>query len=221
MSTRLVFQQCVDECSQIQNIVTSILSINDKSCSINAKRKLFDSLQSDARKHLSNLKSFVSKLYQMLELTPSPETIKKLKAVEGQYTSIQESFRKAIYTTSKSLEIAERTSLISSSTRTKEDDSDFQDQLQASLELTADMRVHARRLAEEVARGNANAEMVDESSNQVEANLRGLKEMEGQLNVASRLGARLSKRFIIDCFIFLLVFGFFYLTVAHIVLKRL
>ncbi|KAM3175361.1 hypothetical protein ACTXT7_008689 [Hymenolepis weldensis] len=156
----------------------------------------------------------------MLELAPSPETIKKLKAVEAQYASIQESYRKAIYTTSKSLEIAERASLISSPRHTIEDYSDFRNQLQASLELTADMRVHARRLAEEVARGSANAEIVDESSNQVEANLRSLKEMGGQLNVASRLGTRLSKRFIIDCFIFFLVFGFFYLTVAHIVLKR-
>ncbi|VDO15473.1 unnamed protein product [Rodentolepis nana] len=221
MSTRLVFQQCVGECSQIQEIIASILGINDKSCSIDAKRKLFDNLQSDARKHLSNLKSFISKLDQTFELTPSPENIKKLKAVEGQYASIQESYRKAIYTTSKSLEIAERTSLISESRRTNGGDIDLRNQLQASLELTADMRVHARRLAEEVARGSANAEMVDESSNQVETNLRGLKEMGGQLNIASRLGARLSKRFFIDCFIFLLVFGFFYLSVAHIVLKRL
>lgn len=89
MSTRLVFQQCVDECSQIQNIVSSILSINDQSCSINEKRRQFNNLQSDARKHLTNLKSFVSKLDQMLEVSSSPENIKKLKALEGQFTSIQ------------------------------------------------------------------------------------------------------------------------------------
>lgn len=137
------------------------------------------------------------------------------------FISFQESYRKAVYTMSKTLEMAERASLLAGARRDNSDDKDLRNQLQASLELTADMRVHARRLAEEVARGNANAEMVDESSNQVEANLRGLKEMGGQLNVASRLGNRLSKRRVIDCFIFLLVFGFFYLSVAHIVLKRL
>lgn len=83
------------------------------------------------------------------------------------------------------------------------------------------MRLHARRLAEEVARGNANAELVDDSSNQVEGNLRELKDMGGQLKVSSRLGGQLSRRRIIDCFIFIMVFGFFYLTCAHIVLKRL
>ena len=83
------------------------------------------------------------------------------------------------------------------------------------------MRLHARRLAEEVARGNTNAELVDESSNQVDANLRGLKEMSGQLKVSERLGGRLSRRRVIDCLVFILVFGFFYLTCAHIVMKRL
>ncbi|KAM7540872.1 hypothetical protein Aperf_G00000022438 [Anoplocephala perfoliata] len=222
MSARLVFRQCVDECSSIQNIISSILSLNDKPSSIDEKRKSFDTLQSDARKHLSNLKSFISKLDQVLELASSPDNLKKLKAVEDQYTSISESYRKAVYTTIKSLEIAERASLITGSSRpSRGGDSDLQNQLQASLQLTADMRVHARRLAEEVARGNANAEIVDDSSNQVEANLRGLKEMGGQLNMASRLGGRLSKRRVIDCFVFFLVFGFFYLTVIHIVLKRL
>ncbi len=89
------------------------------------------------------------------------------------------------------------------------------------MQLTTDMRVQARRLAEEVSRGNTNAELVDDSSNQFEANLKGLKDMGGQLKAASRLGGRLSRRRLIDCFLFTIVFAFFYLTCTHIVLKRL
>lgn len=88
MSARLVFRQCVDECSSIQNIISSILSLNDKSSGIDEKRKLFNTLQSDARKHLSNLKSFIFNLDQVLQLASSPDNLKKFKAVEDQYTSI-------------------------------------------------------------------------------------------------------------------------------------
>lgn len=83
------------------------------------------------------------------------------------------------------------------------------------------MRLHARRLADEVARGNANAELVDESSNQVATNLRGLKDMGGQLKVSERLGGQITRRRVVDCLVFFLVFGFFFLTCAHIVMKRL
>lgn len=89
------------------------------------------------------------------------------------------------------------------------------------MQLTGDMRVQARRLAEEVARGNANAELVDSSSNQFGVNLQGLKDMKGQLKASSRLGNRLSRRRIMDCFLFTVVFAFFYLMCAHIVLKRM
>ncbi|KAH9285383.1 hypothetical protein ECG_01906 [Echinococcus granulosus] len=223
MSTRLVYQQCVDECTSIQDIVTSILSIKDEPTNLIEKRKRFDALQSDGRKHLSALKSFIGKLDQILDLTATPANRKKLDAIENQYASFLELFRKAIYTTSKSLEISERSALLSNPYRSSNfgGDSDFHNQLEASLQLTTDMRLHARRLAEEVARGNANAELVDNSSNQVEENLRELKEMGGQLKVSARLGGQLSRRRIIDCFIFIMVFGFFYLTCAHIVLKRL
>lgn len=87
MSTRLAYQQCVDECASIQDIITSILSIKDEPTSLVEKRKRFDTLQSDARKRLSALKSFIGKLDQMLNLTATPENRKKLEAIENQYAS--------------------------------------------------------------------------------------------------------------------------------------
>ncbi|KAL5112806.1 hypothetical protein TcWFU_008783 [Taenia crassiceps] len=223
MSARLVYQRCVDECTSIQDSITSILSIKDEQINLIEKRRRFDALQSDARKHLSALKSLIGKLDQTLELTATPENRKRFEAIENQYASFLGLYRKAVYTTSKSLEISERSALLFNSSRGPNfgSDGDFRDQLEASLQLTADMRLHARRLAEEVARGNANAELVDDSSSQVEGNLRELKDMGGQLKVSARLGGQLSRRRIIDCFIFIVVFGFFYLTCAHIVLKRL
>ncbi|KAL5963204.1 hypothetical protein TSMEX_009085 [Taenia solium] len=205
MSTRLVYQQCVDECASIQDIITSILSIKDEPTSPIKKRKRFDALQADARKRLSVLKSFIGKLDQMVNLTATPENRKKVEAIENQYASFLELYRRAIYTTNKSLEISERSALLFNPSRGPNfgSDGDFRDQLEASIQLTADMRLHARRLAEEVARGNANAELVDDSSNQVEGNLRELKDMGGQLKVSARLGGQLSRRRIIDCFIFI------------------
>ncbi|VDD83774.1 unnamed protein product [Mesocestoides corti] len=224
MSARLVYRQCVDECASIQALVNSILSVNDDRTSVVEKRKRLDTLHSDARRHLSTLKAYINNLEQIRDFGSSPENRKKFNAIENQYASFLDSYRKAVYTATKNLETSERSALLSGSKPVIRDADRFNDlrsQMEASMQLTSEMRVQARRLAEEVARGNANAELVDDSSNQFEANLKGLKEMGGQLKISSHLGGRLSRRRVIDCFIFTLVFAFFYLTCVHIILKRL
>lgn len=100
------------------------------------------------------------------------------------------------------------------------EDNSFRRQVMDSLLLNAEMEMHARQLADEVARSNANAELVEESSNKFSANLREIKDMGGNLNAADRLSKTLSRRRLADCALFTLVFLFFYLTCAYILLKR-
>ncbi len=94
-------------------------------------------------------------------------------------------------------------------------------QVADSLKLTSDMNEQSRRLAAEVAKGNANAELLHESAGQLNSNLVGLREMGGALGGATQLAGKLSRRRVADCALFTLVFLFFYLTCAYIVLKRL
>uniref|UniRef100_A0A0X3P0J7 Sec20 n=2 Tax=Schistocephalus solidus TaxID=70667 RepID=A0A0X3P0J7_SCHSO len=136
---------------------------------------------------------------------------------------LQNAYRETVYSAVRKLEAAERKQLISgaSSTINTTEDAKIRNQVLSSLKLTDEMRIHARRLAEEVARGVANAELVDDSSGQFSSNLKSLKDMGGHLQMAGRLGHKLSRRRIADCVLFTLVFLFFYLTCAYIILKRL
>lgn len=85
MSTRLVYQQCVDECAFVQDVVSSILNLKDEPLSLKEKRKRFEALQSDARKHLSALKTVILKVDAMPGI--SSENRKKIEAIENQYSS--------------------------------------------------------------------------------------------------------------------------------------
>lgn len=88
MSSRLVYQQCVDECGAIQAVVSSIRELKSEGLNALEKRKRLDILQSNGRSHLSDLKAYIYQLETSLDTCSSPENCKKINAIGSQYTSI-------------------------------------------------------------------------------------------------------------------------------------
>ncbi|KAL7062165.1 hypothetical protein AAHC03_02016 [Spirometra sp. Aus1] len=222
MSARVLYERFGDEAAHIQQLISSISSTAQNCESSHEARKQIDVLQSDARKGFSALNLLVAELEQAAHSTAPSRIHENLSNSKNQLLSLQNAYRETVYSALRKLETAERKQLISGSSRTNaSEEAKIRDQVLSSLKLTDEMRIHARRLAEEVARGMANAELVDDSSGQFNSNLKGLKDMGGHLQMAGRLGHKLSRRRIADCVLFTLVFLFFYLTCAYIILKRL
>lgn len=140
-----------------------------------------------------------------------------------QLSFLQDQYRKAVFKAMHHLEAMERECLVRRMPLADLPScaNDFGDIYETSLGLTRDMKSCARRLAEEVRLGAANAELLEGSSTQIKQNLNELKDMSGQMNQSRRLTSLAYKRRLTSYALYFLAFTFYFLSVATIFLNRI
>lgn len=142
----------------------------------------------------------------------------------GNLFPIQESYRKAIFKATRHLETMERDQLMRQSTGDQLTITGGVDNLvdayETSLELTRDMTTYARQLADEVKLGAINAELLEDSSNQIAGSLVELKDMIGHVGQSKRLTSLAYRRRLTSYVLYTLAFTFYFLSAASIFLNR-
>lgn len=137
---------------------------------------------------------------------------------------LQESYRKVMFKATRHLETMERDQLMRQSTGDQLTITSGVDNLvdayETSLELTRDMTTYARQLADEVKLGAINAELLEESSNQIAGNLGELKDMVGHVGQSKRLTSLAYRRRLTSYVLYTLAFTFYFLSAASIFLNR-
>ncbi|CAH8592206.1 unnamed protein product [Heterobilharzia americana] len=195
---------------------------NTKSC-----REKLDHCQTQVRENLVAINSILDEL-QAIEHEVNISTNRTLSEAvienKKQLFMLQSRYRKAIFAANSALEVVEKNELIHRSSTGSGSDtkvSNLEEQYQNSLELTQDMTTYARLLAEEVRRGAANAELLEDSSSKIMSNYSELKEMAGHMNQSKRLASLARRRRFTERVLFFLAFSFFFLSCGTIFLHRI
>ncbi|CAH8855219.1 unnamed protein product [Trichobilharzia szidati] len=213
--------------AKTKELISEIESISKKAGNIKSCREKLDYCQAEIRENLVVINSTLDELQSFEHEENISSTNRSLyEAVihnKKQLSVLQNRYHRAIFAANSTLEIIEKEELVNRSSNRNENDgklSSLKEQYQNSLELTQDMTTYARILAEEVRRGAANAELLENSSSKIISNYSELKEMVGYMNHSKRLTSLARRRRATERVLFFLAFSFFFLSCGTIFLHR-
>ncbi|KAK4470802.1 hypothetical protein MN116_006322 [Schistosoma mekongi] len=214
--------------TKTKELIVEIESISKGVNSTKFCREKLDHYQTKVRENLVAINSILDELQAFGHETNVSFTNRTLHEAivqnKKQLFMLQDRYRKAIFAANSTLEAVEKAELINRSlSRNVIDDkiSNLEEQYQNSLELTQEMTRYARLLAEEVQRGAANAELLENSSSKIISNYSELKEMAGHMSHSKRLTSLARRRRFTERVLFFLAFSFFFLSCGTILLHRM
>ncbi|CAL8080205.1 unnamed protein product [Calicophoron daubneyi] len=190
-------------------------------------RTQLDLYQDEVKGYISTMGAILDELQQSKQGSwpGSAASNMRLSAAYNreQLSTLQDSYRKAIFKATRQIETLERSQLVNKPTGRRQADSGAErinEVYENSLELTRDMVACARRLADEVKLGALNAQLLEDSSNQIGSNYAELKDTTGKVSQSVRLTSLARRRRLTSYVLYSLAFAFFFLSAAKIFLHR-
>lgn len=213
--------------TETKALIARVETLDREVINVNLRRGKLDRYQTEIKENLLSMSALLDGL-KVLSREPqnllgNENLYEVIERNKEQLLSLQATYRKAVFTASSHLEIAEREELIKRSVRgdSQTTQHNIDEEFQGSLELTRDMATYARLLTEEVERGAANAELLEASSNKITSNYAELKDMASHMNQSKRLTGLAYRRRLTERILFFLAFLFFFSSCGTIFLRRI
>ncbi|VDP93306.1 unnamed protein product [Echinostoma caproni] len=212
--------------ARTRELIASIEKIVEDTADVRHFREQLDTYQDEIRENISSMGAIMEEQNSRRGGHLFANSSNHSATYSKEHLSLlQASYRKAIFKASQHLELLERRQLMSRSTGNQPSvvtgAENLADAYQTSLELTRDMTTYARQLADEVKLGAINAELLEDSSNQIASNFSGLKDMGGHVGQSKRLTSLAYRRRLTSYLLYTLAFTFYFFSVATIFLNRI
>ncbi|TPP65467.1 Protein transport protein SEC20 [Fasciola gigantica] len=211
--------------ARTKELIASIEKVVIDATDVRHFREQLDVYQDEIRENIASMNAILEGVLSRSAYQSSTNALNQpISYSKEQLSFLQESYRKAIFKATRHLETMERDQLMRQSTDSQLTAmggvDNLADAYETSLELTRDMTTYARRLADEVKLGAINAELLEDSSNQIASNFTELKDMSGHVGQSKRLTSLAYRRRLTSYVLYTLAFTFYFLSAASIFLSR-